>query len=283
MAISAQHLEKLNQLIITCGQQAKQMAAEPFQVFEKGIEDYVTTVDQTLDRQLSAGIAALFTEDGIISEENPESRGAFLKNYPRLWLIDPLDGTEDFIQQRPHYSVMVGLLEDAQPIEGWVYAPVLNRLYFGGASGLFQINPAIATLPQPLVPQEAAPPSSDFCPMIIGDRDVKQYGDAILHLIPEAQFISLGSFGLKVVDVICGRAGVYVYFNRRVKLWDTVGPLALAKAAGLVCCDLNGNPLEFTADAVDPETLIHKQPMIIGWEHYVEKLRSRLKTAVEDL
>lgn len=280
--ISPDALQKLNWLIRDCGQQAKQMAIEPFQVFEKGLEDYVTTVDHALDERLSAALTDFFPQDGIVSEENVQSRRAFQETYARLWLIDPLDGTEEFIHQGDSYSVIVGLLQAAQPSAGWIYAPATDRLCFGGPGwGLFErwgdagVEPA-----QPLLPQEPPPPSVDFCPVIIGDRDLRNYGAAIAESIPGIQFSSLGSFGLKVLEVIDGRAGAYVYFNRRVKLWDTTGPIALARAAGLVCCDLDGNPLEFTPAVVDPETLIHQQTVVIGWERYVERLRSPLRTIV---
>jgi 3'(2'), 5'-bisphosphate nucleotidase len=115
---------------------------------------------------------------------------------------------------------------------------------------------------------------------LLGDRDQKQYGIAIQQTIPEATFYSLGSFGLKVLEVIQGRAGLYLYLNGRVKLWDTVGPLALAHQAGLTCCDLEGNPLQFTPEALDLNTLAHRQPIVIGWPHYVESLLPRLQQAI---
>jgi 3'(2'), 5'-bisphosphate nucleotidase len=115
---------------------------------------------------------------------------------------------------------------------------------------------------------------------VIGNRDRANFGEAIAALIPEAQFYSLGSFGLKVMEVILGRAGLYVYFNGRVKIWDTAGPLALARAAGLVCCDIYGQPLSSEPFAIDSETLAHKQTIVVGWSHYVDRFRSQLEKAV---
>ncbi|HEY9624125.1 MAG TPA: inositol monophosphatase family protein [Crinalium sp.] len=278
-SLSPDQLNKINWLIRHWGQQAKHMASGQFQVFEKGIEDYVTTVDRLLDEQLAAGFAALFPQDGIVTEENVQSRGAFHENYSQLWFIDPIDGTDDFIHGRDYYAVMVGLLQAAQPKAGWVYAPAFDQLYFGGPNwGLFQTKEDSA--PEPLIPTEPPPPSTDFCPVIMGDKDQRNFGEAIAQLIPEIQVSSVGSFGLKVMQVICGHAGLYVYFNGRVKLWDTTGPVALAKAAGLVCCDLDGEPLQFTPDVLDSKTLAHHQPILIGWPSYVEPLRSRLQQAV---
>lgn len=255
------------------------MATQHFKVYEKGYQDYATDVDRALDRRLTAGLASLFPADNIISEENPSSWHAYTATANRLWLIDPLDGTDDFIQGKLHYAVMVGLLVAHQPVAGWVYAPTFDQLYYGGSDwGLFQAEGTAE--PFPFQPVEPAPPSAEFCPLLMGYKDQRRFGDAIARLIPAAQFTCVGSFGLKVLQVIAGQAGLYVYLNRRVKLWDTTGPLALAKAAGLICCDLNGNPLQFTPDYVDSNTLAHQQSIVIGWQSYVDALLPRIRQAV---
>lgn len=260
-----------------CGEQARQAAAQPFEVYEKGHEDFVTTVDQALDRHLSEAFSTQFPDDGIVTEENQASTSAFLAQRPRIWFIDPIDGTEDFINHGEHYSIMVGLLIQNQPQAGWVYAPAQHQMYWGGPDwGLFQqtddgqIIPLEPQRPQPDQPQR----------MLLGDRDQRRFGKAIAEQIPQLEFNCVGSFGLKVLEVIKGNAGGYVYLNGRVKLWDTTGPLALAKAAGLVCCDLDGNPIRFDFASVYPPTLIHRQPMIIGWPTWVEALRPAVRQAV---
>lgn len=270
---------QIRQAIFQAGQQAIELAAQQFQVLQKGPDDFVTSVDLVLDRQLTGQFAAWFPEDGIISEENPASREAFHGAAKRLWLIDPLDGTDDFIHGKSDYAIMVGLLQDHHPVAGWVYLPAQDQLYFGGSGwGLFQSFKN--TTPQELVPTQPAKPASDFCPLLIGYKDQLNYGTAIRQVIPEAQFQSRGSFGYKVIEVIQGQAGLYLYLNGRVKLWDTTGPMALAEAAGLICCDLDGQPIRFTADVVEPDTLTHKQPILIGWPHYIESLQPRLAEAV---
>ncbi|MBD3883303.1 inositol monophosphatase family protein [Phormidium tenue FACHB-886] len=287
MRFSAEQLQAIQTLIRQCGQQAR--ASGSFQVYEKGWQDYVTDVDRALDAQLTAGFSRLFPKDGVITEENPQSWQVLYEGRDRLWLIDPLDGTDDFIQGKPDYAVMVGLLQAEQPVAGWVYAPAADRLYFGGegialASGagggaegnLFQQCGDQA--PVPLVPTPP-PDSPDECLILLGEKDQKRFGPAIAAQIPCARFDTIGSFGLKVLQVICGQAGLYLYLNQRVKLWDTTAPLAMAKAAGLVCCDLTGKPIRFTAEALR-DNLAHRQPILIGWAKYVETLRSPLQQAV---
>lgn len=267
---------QMRRLLQACGQIA--VAEQNFEVFEKGRDDYVTSVDRALDAKLTVGLGELFPHDSIITEENRESQTAFRSNPRRVWCIDPLDGTDDFIQRKRHYAVMLGLLEAQQPIAGWVYAPAFDQLFFGGQDwGLFQAVGDRSI--EPLV--SIAPPfPNEHCSILIGYKDQKRYGETIARFIPAAQFSSIGSFGLKVMQVIQGKAGLYIYLNRRVKLWDTVGPIALARAAGLICCDLAGNPLQFSTDFIDMDTLAHQQEIVIGWPAYVHALRSRLQQAV---
>ena len=203
--------------LLHSGEQARKAASQPFEVFEKGREDYVTTVDQALDRYLSGVFAAQFPNDGIITEENQTSASEFLATHQRLWFIDPIDGTEDFINHGQHYSVMVGLLVDKQPHAGWVHAPAQQRLYWGGPNwGLFQHDGEGQTIPfEPQVPT-----LQDNRIMLFGSRDQRRFGTAIAQRLPDLQFESIGSFGLKVLEVMKGQAGLYVYLNGRVKLWD---------------------------------------------------------------
>ncbi|MBM0743214.1 inositol monophosphatase family protein [Phormidium sp. CLA17] len=277
--ISLELDRQIRDTIRHCGLQIIQMASEEFEIFEKGPEDYVTTIDQALDAQLSTVFSHLFPNDGVITEEDIPSRQKFYQKYARLWCIDPLDGTEDFIEGRSNYSVMVGLLENYQPIAGWIYAPVHDQLYYGGVNwGLFQTSADGSPRPLASAPQIF---SADLCRMMIGHRDQARYGNAIVHQIPNAEFYSMGSFGLKVLEVITGKAELYIYLNGRVKLWDTAGPLALAQAAGLICCTLEGEPIQFSPDAIEPNTFAHRQSIVIGWPDYVEALRPKLEMAVK--
>jgi 3'(2'), 5'-bisphosphate nucleotidase len=271
---------QIRSLIRSCGQQAKQMAAQGLEIFEKAPADFVTNVDRMLDRQLSTGFAQFFSQDGVITEENAESIAQFQSGNPRLWCIDPIDGTEDFIHGRPDYAVMVGLLEKNQPVSGWIYAPEQDLMYYGGHDrGLWQTIADSA--PQQLSPSKPKPPSPNHFRLIVGNKDRENFGEAISQLIPEVEFVySLGSFGLKVMNVITGQAGLYLYLNRRVKVWDTVAPLALARVAGLVCCDLEGNELSYADDVMNLETLAHQQSIVIGWAPYVESLLPRMRTAI---
>jgi len=263
-------LNAIHDLLFDCGDYALRQSQQTFQVFEKGENDFVTTVDRTLDQKLLHQFQKLFPEDGIITEENKATLKAFTKHYNRLWFIDPIDGTDDFIQGRPDYSIMVGQVMQGKPTAGWIYAPAYRHLCWGGENwGLFQWSDHQGQSRLPAVAPPCEPNRS--WSMVIGYKDWQRYGDSLKEQLPGVQFVSMGSFGLKVLTVIRGEAGLYGYFNGRVKLWDTTGPLALAQAAGLICCDLEGNPIRFEPPFVEPETLVHRQPILVGWPSYINQ------------
>ncbi len=279
MTLNPSDCYAIRHLMTVCGDYARQQAQIGFQVFEKGVDDYVTTVDRALDEKLLVGLRALFPEDGIITEENRATVRQFQSAQRRLWFIDPIDGTDDYIHGRVNYAVMVGHLVGGQPMAGWIYAPAHGRLYWGNREqGLFWQEGDGA--PQPLIPVNPPLVPNQGWNLVIGDKDERRFGVELMAQWPGVNFVRLGSFGLKVLQVITGQAGLYVYLNGRVKLWDTVGPLALAQAAGLVCCDLEGNPLGFTDPQVDPDTVVHRQPIVVGWPHYVEQFRPALQRVV---
>jgi len=278
--LTADENETILQTLLQGGQQARAAASDSFEVFEKGREDYVTTVDQALDQYFSQAFARQFPQDGIVTEVNQGSAAAFQNDYRRLWFIDPIDGTEDFIHRGENYSVMVGLLASHQPLAGWVYAPAQSRLYWGGTNwGLFQQDDRGDTLPLDPCPQAWGENET----LLLGDRDQRRFGAAIAARLPDLTFETIGSFGLKVLEVIKGQAGIYVYLNGRVKLWDTTGPLALAQAAGLICCDLDGQPIRFDPNSIYPRSLIHRQPIVIGCPDYVAACLPGLRQAVMDV
>ncbi len=280
--VSLPQLTEINQALRAAGQLAQSLASQPFDVIEKGKNDFATSIDRRLDDQLRQQFQAWFPEDGIITEENPDSRTLFYQEYPRLWLIDPLDGTDDLIRVQKNYSVMVGLWQQGAPRAGWVYDPAADQLYYGGPGwGLWQ---RLGTGPEiPLKPTPAPLPTATQAPIMIGHKDFQAYGAVIKQAIPATRFHFLGSFGLKVLQVITGQVGLYLYLNKRVKLWDTTAPLALAEAAGLICCDLAGAPLRFSADGLESQTLTHDQTILVGWPEYIEAFRELLQTAIESV
>lgn len=272
-------LEQVHEIageVRACGIEAKRLAHQGFEIYEKGENDFVTDVDRELDRKLTEVFSHQFPEDGLITEENSASLQRFWQPYSRLWCIDPLDGTQDFMNGDPGYAVMVGAIADRKPLAGWIYAPEYEALYYGGPElGLWQAQGGEA--PHPLQPDRFTTSTQ----VILGFKDNQNYGAQLRAAIPSLQFESTpGSFGLKVLQVLQGKAGMYVYFNQRVKVWDTVAPIALAHAAGMMCCDLSGKPIRYSPEHLNTETLAHLQPIVIGWQPIVETWLAQMRSIV---
>ncbi|MBD2325549.1 inositol monophosphatase family protein [Alkalinema sp. FACHB-956] len=268
-------VHRINRIVRDCGQSAKHLAGQGFEVYQKGPGDYVTDVDRALDEQLTQAFDQLFPDDKLVTEENSASLQGFHDRTQRIWCVDPLDGTQDFINGDPDYAVMVGAL-GREPLAGWIYAPEYDALYFGGPGiGLWQRKGELE--PCPLTPS----PTEHSQRWIIGYKDLQNYGSIIQAQLPKVEFWQRpGSFGLKVLEVVQGQAGAYIYLNQRVKVWDTVAPLAIAQAAGLQCCDLQGQAIGYAPDQIHPETLAHLQPIVIGWPTVVQALLPALALAI---
>jgi 3'(2'), 5'-bisphosphate nucleotidase len=272
--------DQVKDFIRQVGQKAKQLRAEKFEVIQKGHLDYVTTVDRAIDQMCTTKFQSWFPNDGIITEENPASMEIWQQNHGRMWLIDPIDGTDDFIAGGENYAVMVGLLENQQPTMGWIYAPEQDLMFYGGAAigGLFTQNGD--DYPMQLIPQN--PPLRDRHRLLIGDKDQHKYGEMIQNIAPEIEFYNMGGFGLKVMEVLIGNTELYFYLNRRVKLWDTVAPMAMARFAGITACDLDGATIQFCPKVIDPSSLAHQQDVVVGWFQYVDLYLPKLVQAVKD-
>src|SRR5512143_2129956 len=90
-------------------------------------DDPVTEADRAANAYLVAQIAAAFPADGILAEESQDELSRLEKR--RVWLVDPLDGTTEFIKHNDEFCVMVGLAQDGRPVLGVIYQPVGDRLF----------------------------------------------------------------------------------------------------------------------------------------------------------
>lgn len=159
--------------------------------------------------------------------------------YPeRLWIIDPLDGTKDYIKKSDGFSVMIGLLEYGKPVLGVVYAPKLETLYSACAGmGAFVTKAGIKKRMQ--VSSEPHTP-----PIFV--RSVNNHTEVLdkieTHL--EASFISQGSIGIKAGIIGEGQGDICMSFGNLGE-WDLCAPHCIADECGLSVTDTYGNPLVY--------------------------------------
>jgi 3'(2'), 5'-bisphosphate nucleotidase len=214
------------------------------EVEEKDDGSPVTRADRAANDILVAGLRALEPGLTIVSEEGDLERTAPAAG-ELYWLVDPLDGTKEFIAGRAEYTVNVALVEAGVPILGVVQVPVDRRLYLGArglgarlisASGATELTPGPVDQPRTAVVSRShlTPPTEEFLERL-GITEKTAFGSS-----------------LKICAVAEGVADVYPRFGP-TSLWDTAAGTAVATAAGCAVVDLRGQPLRY----VPEKGLIH--------------------------
>jgi 3'(2'), 5'-bisphosphate nucleotidase len=265
--LHSQEIHEINHLICQIGRRAEEMACADLQIEEKAADDFVTKVDREINAALLEAMRQRFPNDGFITEELPPDEG--VEKYKRIWLIDPLDGTDNYLKRDGQYAVMIGLLFDCRPVFGWIYAPARDKLYFGGEGyGIYCTEGDARS--QPMVPASENQTVSTVR-VIMGGRD--PFREQVAELLGDVEWVKMGSLGLKAIHIIEGHADLYLHLVRKLKIWDTAAPVALAKAAGLRACSLTGEEITY-----NPEQPLHQERIIIGRPSHVTQAIERLKS-----
>jgi 3'(2'), 5'-bisphosphate nucleotidase len=236
--------------------------------WKSGPNDKVTSADLALSQFLVKKLAERFPNDAIISEE--DANHARDARNARLWLVDPIDGTDNYIANDGEYSVMIGLIDRQKAVFGWVFAPTADTLFYGGPGyGAFKKHnketPILLSRRHPLLSDAKAR-------VVIGWRDRKQ--NPWINELPEVQIIKTGSIGLKVAKVLEDQADLFIHLAGKLKTWDTAGPCAIAIGGNLEVGTLEMDELAFPHDCV-----VHSGSVIMGCPGSLSWSRSHLKQA----
>jgi 3'(2'), 5'-bisphosphate nucleotidase len=194
----------------------------------------------------------------ILSEEGRHIPYGERKGWDRLWIVDPLDGTKEFIKRNGEFTVNIALVQGGLPVFGVIYAPVLKRLYFGGRDlGAYGCTREMEDLPDDLdllIGQcEKLPlsvPRSTY--VIMGSRshatpELEAFVEKKRKEIGEVEFISAGS-SLKICRVAEGAADIYPRLGPTME-WDTAAGQGIAEGAGRkVTVWETGEPLTYNRE-----------------------------------
>jgi 3'(2'), 5'-bisphosphate nucleotidase len=216
-------------------------AGQKLPVQHKAGGEPVTQADQEASALIVDGLAREFADDAILSEEVPDD-GARLGR-PRVWMVDPIDGTRDFIRGETGYVVMLGLCVGGRPTLGVVAQPSSGLMWSGVIGmGAWREQPDGARVPV-RTSTLARPPGVRI---VVSQSRRSPQIDAFRKALGVIDEINVGSVGLKVALVSQGDRDLYLYPGQHTKLWDTCGPEAILVAAGGRVSDLDGHPLVYT-------------------------------------
>jgi 3'(2'), 5'-bisphosphate nucleotidase len=210
----------------------------------KGRGNPVTEADRSANEFLVKELKRMFPGDGILSEEEPDDADRLSRS--RVWIIDPLDGTMEFINRFDEFAVMIGLAVDGTASLGIVYQPVTEKLYYAtSGSGAFLIENRTTRLLQ--VSRESDPLAMT---MALSRSHHSSDLDVIQRELGIANTISLGSMGLKVGLICEGRAHLYLHTSRNTSQWDACAPDVILQEACGRMTDLWNAPLRYNGAEV---------------------------------
>ncbi len=219
---------------LEAGKAIMEVYAQPFEVYTKDDDSPVTQADL----RASNIIKDILKPTGLpfVSEEDlPEDRSTF----NRYWLVDPLDGTAEFVKRNGEFTVNIALIDDKQPVLGVIYAPVIDKMWY--AVGTHRVCPLQTT-----TRTHAVRPYTVLVSRSHRTPEVDAYINKVLRPAHPDLVIDTQGSSLKFARLAEGSADVYVCYSK-TKEWDTAAADAILRAAGgKVLRISDGLPLEYS-------------------------------------
>lgn len=223
------------------GREIMAIYAQEFAVTLKDDQSPLTAADLAAHRSIKAGLARITPQLPQLSEESSASEIAARREWHSLWLIDPLDGTREFVQRNGEFTVNIALVHDHEPVLGVLYAPALGLLYAAArGAGAWQIDAQDQRTPLRATARAPQPPR------VLASRSHRGASlDELLARLGPHELVGTGS-ALKFAYLGAGRADFYPRLSPTSE-WDTAAGQAIAEAAGARVVGLDGAPLRYNA------------------------------------
>lgn len=215
---------------------------EALDVAHKAGDEPVTVADRAASELVVRGLRGRFPADVVVSEEEPADDARLTA--ARVWYVDPIDGTKDFIRGEDGFAVMIGLCVAARPLVGVVYQPTRDRLYYAApdVGAWLQEGGADAAARRLAVSdvREAA------AVRLVSSRSHRgPINDEVRASLGVTDELAVGSVGLKLGLIALGERDLYVNPWPKCKAWDTCAPEAILVAAGGVLTDTVGGAIRY--------------------------------------
>ncbi len=231
---------------------------EDFGVETKDDDSPLTRADQASNDVINRKLRELTFQAPIISEENKEVPYSERSQYTRFWMVDPLDGTKEFIKRNGEFTVNIALVDTNKPIIGVVYIPVKDELYYAVAGkGAYQL---VDGTPQRL--EASTFKASDAGLKIVASRShLNDATKAYMEQFQEPEIVSAGS-SLKLLLLAQGAAHVYPRLAPTME-WDIcAAQIVLEEAGGKVINRETNLPLAYNKESLrNPEFVAYGQLM----------------------
>jgi len=247
-----QFIEPVVELAIKSGDAILEVYATDFEVQEKDDSSPLTQADMASHHRIDQGLRALTPDIPVLSEESGLPAFAERSQWETYWLVDPLDGTKEFVRRNGEFTVNIALIKKNRPVFGVVHVPVNNKTYFGCAGYGAELRSAAAESRKISVAERSAEPVR-----VVGSRSHRGSSlDRFLENLGEYEMHPMGS-SLKFCLVAEGAADVYPRLGPTAE-WDTAAAQAVVEQAGGSVVTLDGKPLSYNckSDILNPHFLV---------------------------
>ena len=256
------HLKIAIQASIEAGNEIMKIYESDFDVALKSDDSPLTLADKNANEVINSYL--IKTGIPIISEENAQTDYEIRKEWTTCWIVDPLDGTKEFIKRNGEFTVNIALVEDGQPILGVIYVPVEKKLYYGDVlkkeTYLFNLPSSDISIEQIV---ERAHKIKDHGSQgttikVVGSRshmntETTDFVEGLKNEYDQVEVVSKGS-SLKFCLIAEGEADIYPRFAPTME-WDTAAAHAIYSASGISVISVD----------TDEELLYNKQDILNPW------------------
>ena len=246
-------LSALAEIVDAAGQAILEVYGSDFEVQRKSDQSPLTQADLAAHRVIVEGLARLQPRLPIYSEESEPPPYAERRSWRRYWLVDPLDGTREFINRNGEFTVNIALIEDGRARLGLVGAPCLDQLFIGDvANGRAEKRQGGQTTPLSGRRMTDGRNLTVVASRSHGNERLQRYLDALAQAFPGIERRPMGS-SLKLCLLAEGQADLYPRLGPTSE-WDIAAADAVLSAAGGAVRQLNGEPLAYNkADILNPD------------------------------
>jgi len=245
---SARFLETLDAIAREAAVLIRQVYATEFSVDFKGPRDPVTEADRRANELICDRLSKLFPTVPIVAEESEPETFAGYRQAERIFFVDPLDGTREFVARNGEFVVMIGYVEGDRATASVIHAPESGISWLGElGSGAYQTEASGAR-----TPIRVSSVATLAAARVVGSRSHRNPAlEQALASLGARELVALGSAGLKASAVAHGAADAYVAPHYAGKRWDACAADALISAAGGRLTDSRGDRFDYRSEKLD--------------------------------
>lgn len=253
-------LPKVCELSITAGEKIMEIYESDFSIRTKDDNTPLTDADMAAHNTIVDGIITISPDIPILSEESDKIEFSVREKWDTYWLIDPLDGTKEFINRNGEFTVNIALIHEHKVIMGVVYAPVKQLLYYAGKNlGAFKQRLIAGQETTPIQTRKV----SGTILSVVGSRSHDgEIMNEFLDKLEDTELLSMGS-SLKSCLVAEGVVDIYPRFGPTSE-WDTAAAQCVVEEAGGKICTVDMQALAYNTK----ESLLNPYFLVIGDTKY---------------